>query len=424
MIESIKECLKKGAFFSAVDTCLKLYDSSPELEKLEIRTQLKKLLALNDVLAAVDENTKARLEMIFDSPLPEIDHNYFIGRACFPGYNETGSSLVMLEAKNIEAKNSDDLIKFKTNDETRSGLLTLLLLFWQYLHKNISAEEIKGSDVTVLNWGHIYTCYSNPATSGRFYTENSDEINGDSLQYAAIVATISLITHIPVDPGFVFTGAFKTIKNSRKIGDLIQKVDLIKREKPSVKKIVIPPRSEFAAMEREYIAKNEGLFLEVDGFTELIEKVFGKPVETLLCFNTKKRYSLGTCRIIAKSVGDRQLKIYNKLLNSRFNFDTASFNVVHCTRTEDFEKTEYLLFPLDSINFIPDVRIEKETMVVLDMISTVVNIGNLISNNSQSPVIFAAGIGYDPKEAQIFAHPKGKNPKYLGKYFELMQIKD
>lgn len=424
MLELIKECLRKGAYFSAVDTCLKFYDSSPELEKLEIRTQLKQLLNMNEVLAAIDEKTKTRLEVIFDAPLPTIDPNHFIGRACFPGYNATGSSLVMLEAKNIEERNSTDLIRFKTNDETRSGLLTLLLLLWQYLHKNISAKEVSGSDVTVLNWGHIYSTCSNPATGGKLYTDSVDEINGDSLQFATIVATISLITQIPVNPGFVFTGAFKTIKSSRKIGDLIDKVELIKREKPSVKKIVIPPRGEFPAMEREFITKNEDLFLEVDGFSDLIEKVFGQSVETLLCFDLKARYRLGTSRIIAKSIGDKQLTIYNKLLDSRFNYDTATFNVIHCTRTEDFEKTEYLLFPLDNINFIPDVRIEKETMVVIDMVSTVVNIGNMISNNSQSPVIFAAGIGYDPKEAQIFAHPKGKNPKYLGKYFELKQIKD
>jgi hypothetical protein len=424
MVEQIKEYLSKGAYYSAINTCLNYYDSSDELEKLEIRTQMKNLLALNDVLAAVDGNTKARLETIFESPLPEIDHNHFVGRACFPGYNEMGSSLVVLEASNIEIKNSEDLIRFKTNDETRSGLLTLLLLLWQYLHKNISAEEIKGNDVTVLNWGHIYKCYSNPATSGRLKTDTFEEINGDSLQFAAIVATISLITHIPVDPGFVFTGAFKSIKNSKKIGDLIQKVELIKREKPSVKKIVIPPRAEFPTLEREFITKNEELFLEVDGFTELIEKVFGKPVESLLCFNMKERHSLGTSRIIAKNLGDKTITIYNKLLNSRFNFDTATFNVVRCKRTEDFERTEYLLFPLDNINFIPDARIDKETLLVIDMISTVVNIGNLISNNSQSPVVFAAGIGYEPKEAQIFAHPKGKNPRYLGKYFELLEFKD
>ena len=424
MIDGIKECLKKGEYFSAVNSCLKVYDASPELEKLEIRTQLKMLLDREEILAAIDDKTRTQLENIFDAPLRKVDLNHFIGRAFFPGYNPTGNRLVALQAQKFETSVSDDLIKFTTDDKTRGNLLSLLLLLWQYLHKNISAEEVEGNDVTVLNWGHTYSCYSNPITAGRLATDSTDLISGDSLQYAAIVATVSLITEIPVDPGFVFTGAFKTVKNSRMIGELIKKVDFIKKEMPSVRKIVIPPRSEFPAIEREYITKNEEIFLEVDGVTALIEKVFGKPVGELLRFNSEKRHGLGACRVIARNAGDRKIQLYNKLLQSRFNHEEVSFNVVHCKRFEDFSKTEYIVFPIENINFIHDDRPAMETMVVLDMVSTVVHIGNMISNNSQVTTIFAAGLGYDPKEAQIFAHPKGKNPKYLGKYFELKEIKD
>lgn len=314
------------------------------------------------------------------------------------------------------------IMGFKADDKTTGNFYSSLLLFWQFIQTELRAVEPEmKNDVTVLNWGLNYTAYSNGVEEERLMTGNDFEIEGDSFHFAALVATISNITDIPVDPGLIFTGTFENVEKVAKISNLKEKTAFLLKEHPGLKKIVIPHRDSFSGSDKQYIRENESLFLEVESIPDILEKVFNKKIDLLFRFSKTKRHKLGTCRIIAENVGDKEITIYDKMDDKIVNEEKKKFNVIHCTVSKTDTNVKYNVFPMPFMAFDPgDSR--NLTLIVIDYPSANQYLGNYMSNNSQTNNAYAIGIGQGRVEAQIFAHRRGNNIMLPGKYFRFVDI--
>lgn len=415
----IKKHLAKGEYHSALTECITVFEKSSGVDKYPVKTLLKLLTGSNEIISTVDVNTIRKIENILEQPLVPIDYDHFIGRAAFPVYNKSGCRLMYLRASE---KVLTPIMGFKADDKTTGNFYSSLLLFWQFIQTELRAvEPERKNDVTVLNWGLNYTAYSNGVEEERLMTGNDFEIEGDSFHFAALVATISNITDIPVDPGLIFTGTFENVEKVAKISNLKEKTAFLLKEHPGLKKIVIPHRDSFSGSDKQYIRENESLFLEVESIPDILEKVFNKKIDMLFRFSKTKRHKLGTCRIIAENVGDKEITIYDKMDDKVVNEEKKKFNVIHCTVSKTDTNVKYNVFPMPFMAFDPgDSR--NLTLIVIDYPSANQYLGNYMSNNSQTNNAYAIGIGQGRVEAQIFAHRRGNNIMLPGKYFRFVDI--
>jgi ATP-dependent Lon protease, bacterial type len=246
------------------------------------------------------------------------------------------------------------------------------------------------------------------------------ELTGRSLHFASIVATVSLITGRYINPEFVFTGTLNVNGKSEKIGHLIEKSELVKAERGTSVKIVIPDINSFPKPERDYIENNRNIFKPVKNLEELIEAAFEIPADEVLTIQDEKRYEIGSTRLIAENLGVRQLTLYHRFDDYKFSHAVHNFNVVRCKVFEPIgleNKSVYNVYPLQQINFLPNPRNGLETLVVINFRTSISLTANLVSNNPQSRDIYAIRMGPKSDEYQIFAHPQGKSREYVGKYF-------
>lgn len=419
METKIKKMLSKGEYLSALNECIRSFEEASGVDKYPVKTVLRLLVGNNEVISAIDEETALKIENILEQPLPPLDYDHFIGRAAFPVYNKSGCRLVYLRAAE---KVLTPIMGFKADNKTTGNFYSSLLLFWHLIQAELkAAEPEKKNDVTVLNWGLTYTAYSNPVEEERLMTENNFDIEGDSFHFAALVATVSSITDIPVDPGLIFTGTFETVERTAKISNLKEKTAFLLNEHPGLKKIVIPHRDSFSGSDKQFIRENESLFWEIESMADLLEKVFNKKIDQLFRFSKTKRHKLGTCRIIAKNVGVKEVTIYDKMDNEIVNVEKKKFNVIHCTVSKTDTNVKYNVFPIPIIAFDPG-NSRNLTLIVIDYPSANPYLGNYMSNNSQTNNAYAIGIGQGRVEAQIFAHRRGDNIMLPGKYFNFVDI--
>lgn len=414
MEEKLKKFLENGELYSALGFCLGEYENSTGIEKQKIRTVLDLLVANDEVLASVDDSLRERYEKSTGTPLDEPAVENFVGKAAFPVYNESGSSMVMMEVKD---NFPEGVIGFSATDESKGSLFDCLKILWYFIQKNLKASDLSKNDVTVTNWGFRYTVYTNPEVTGRLATPSNLIIDGGSFQFAAFVASISKVTGIPVNPGFIFTGSFESSERLAGVEGIPQKAALIMRERPGFKKIVIPSRSYFSNNDKKFIAQNEELFLEVNSIEDLVEVVFGKPVSELLVFSKTERHKLGVCRIIADSIGIREIELYDKLDGVAFNKKKYRFNVVYCSMTRANTEIKFNIFPIPEIAYSISHQPGADILFVIDYPSANTYLGNFISNNSQTTAAYSIGIKKDGEDAQIFAHRQGSSDKYIGKYY-------
>lgn len=419
MEQEVKQFLSDGKHYSALKHCLTACESATGITRQQIRTVLDILTDNDEILTSADDELRSRYKQVAGKELGYPVPDNFVGKAAFPVFNEAGSSMVMLEAKE---NHPEGVIGFSATDEANGKLFDCLKILWQFLQKNLRASDLLKNDVTVTNWGLRFSTYANPEHTGRLATENRLIIDGGSFQFAAFIASVSKVTGIPVDPGYIFTGSFDSSEKMAGVTGIPEKVALVRKERPGFKKIVIPNRNYFSNSDKKFIIQNEGIFLEVNSIEELVEKVFEVPVNKLFVFDTAVRHRLGVCRIIAKNLGIREIELYDKLDDRVFNRKKYSFNVVHCSLKRPNVNIKFNVFPIPEIAFSIDDVPGTDILVVFDYPNANVYLGNYISNNTQTAYVYSIGIGQDGLEAQIFANRKGNSDKYIGKFYQKSQL--
>lgn len=418
LIEKVKQLLSAGRHNSAIRELLQAMQAGKGVEKERIKTQLSVLLKHDEVKCAIDD---ASLQIILNEETmseeetkPDLYH--FTGKAAFPVFNESGCRIAML---NCEQANSQTPMKFDASPEVKGSFLSAIRIVQQFIQENIRASEFNGNDVTVLNWGHLFSFHYNPVKEGIFMTGNKDILEGDSFHFAALASMISFVSKRPVDPGFIFTGAFEGPTAMKVIGKLKEKCEVIKSERPSCQKIVIPDRSNFKGQERAYIEANPAIFLEISGFDDFVIKIFKLKAEELFRFSDDLRHQLGICRIIAHDYGEMDLELYDNIDKEKFNITTQRFRVINCKATPGDRSVMYNVFPLPKIYYRQSGSGVSPTLILINHYAANHNVGNLMFNNGQSHCAFAIGIGAPPTYAMIFAYKFPPNPGLVGKFFSM-----
>lgn len=417
-LQKVKELLKKGAIAGAVKECLEWHEKSSGLEKGDVKTYLVELIKNEEVLSCLDEATCSSISKLLRQEVRNCDKYYFTGKAYFPVHAPGDTRLVLLK---IENDSTDHIINFDLDYESKGPFMNVIMHLWRYLNQTITAPGTSRSDTTVMNWGHKYSIHFNPFANGSFKTDGITQITGESLHFAAVVATVSAITGRYVDPDIVFTGCFKSPVESIPVTHLKEKVEFILKNRPLTKKIIIPSGF-FSSEDKEYISNHEGLFVQVNSFKELIEATFGHSVGKVLELDDSRRHSIGFCRLISRSLGTMEIPLFDRVGNVDFNDRRVTFNVVYFTMKDNGDKTRYQVFPITKFNYLPLGDSKYPVLIILDFRGTIAHTGNMISNNSQVKDIFAVGVGYDATLAQIFAYPQPTDQELVGKYFRLDQI--
>ncbi len=420
--ETTRQLLSTGRHNSAIRAILNALQNSKGIEREKLKTQLQVLLRNDEVKSALDD--EMRVTLAGDDMLPGFelvpDKYHFTGKAAFPVFNESGCRIAML---NCEQKHENKIIDFRADSATKGAFYTAVNEVWQFLQRHITAKEFEGNDVTVMNWGLSFSFHYNPFIDGILKTVNDDSLEGNSFHFAALAASLSLISEKPVDPGYIFTGTFERFDLMRAVTMLVEKTKLILRERPTFKKIVIPHRSLFKGADRRLIEENENYFLEIRNFNQFSEKIFGMSISDLLKFEKAKRHHLGIARVIATDRGIKELTLYDKLGDEKLNATKMKFRIQDCEISRPHENVWYNVFPVPTIYTPFKDSNGPPTMILINYPSANTYVGNLLSNNGPSKNAFAIGLRKEPVEAQIFAYRTATQGGIIGKYFALSEIK-
>jgi len=235
LIEKVKQLLSTGRHNSAIRAILNTLQNSKGIEREKLKTQLQVLLRNDEVKLALDNEMRATLTG--DDMLPGFelvpDKYHFTGKAAFPVFNAGGCRIAML---NCEQKHENKIIDFRADSETKGAFYTAVNEVWQFFQRHISAVEFEGNDVTLMNWGLSFSFHYNPFTDGVLKTVNDDSLEGNSFHFAALAASLSLITEKPVDPGYIFTGTFERFDLMRAVTMLVEKPNSFFMKDPHLKR--------------------------------------------------------------------------------------------------------------------------------------------------------------------------------------------
>jgi hypothetical protein len=410
-MKNIQKYLDLGRYYSAVSELLKLHSEAPSLSKNSYANNLAELLKSSLVMGVIGQELVDESRKIVSGKLNKVDETEFIGKAFFPVHNTLQCGLLAIE---VNKSPVEHLLGFTADEKTLGDFYKLLKMFWLFLQRNIKATESpEENDVTVLNWGQRFSLISNPfvLSNSIFHSGTTPQLEGNSFHFAAVVAAVSKIINKPVDPNFVFTGTIDFDEKASKVSFLIPKCELIRRERPSLKKIIIPPKEKFTPEEREFINQNKEIFLEVKDITALVEAVFGDRLSNLFAFDQESRYELGSRRIVAKEMGIKEISFYDLIDDTRVNITQEKLNVVKFITSSG---GQFNVFPLKKIYF----KENKSTrnLILLEGVQANIFVGNFMSHNPQDNNLYSMGIG-TTKAARVFACPKEKDHPLLGKMF-------
>ncbi len=421
--QKVKDHLSRGLHHSAIRTVVDAFKSSGGIERQKHKTLAELLLRNDEVKSALDEDLKQKIKT--EDFLPGLDLKtdkyHFTGMAAFPVFNESGCRVAMLRC---EQKYDYKLIDFEASPEVAGSFLTAANVIWQYVQKHIGAVEFPGNDVTVMNWGISFAFHYNPFESGRLVTPNLDHLEGDSFHFAALASVLSFITEVPVDPGFIFTGSFEDSGKMSRVSMLCEKTEVIRKERPGFRKIVIPHRGLFRGADRDLIENNPGIFLEIRSFDDFIEKIFGRSPGEFLRFEKVKRHSLGIARVIAEDMGVKQLTLFDRWEEQKVNERQKTFRVLNCTIKRRDANVKYNVFPCPRI-YVPETGSnDQPTLILINFPSANTYLGNMMSNNGISSHFFAIGLNAEAVEAMIFACRTANEGWVIGKHFLIKDLED
>lgn len=346
-------------YIAALDSLNSQLEEATKLEKNEILEKIDLLLSNSIIAYRLSAEQFDRFNDLIcnkfgkhSKPLSLISGSE--KEAEFPTVDGNNSSIQALHFS--FSKNTNDI-----SDKLDSADITIFKLI--ELIQNKIQSELK--NVTILNWG-MKLNLRNRVYTGKLVNGATSPIRiiGNSYHFAAVVSLIAYIFDKPIDPDFIFTGAFdiKT-DNSIRIGDITDKIDLINRERPNTKKFFIPALDCFADSEKTIIKKN-GFIEHISNIDDLIKEVFGKSIKDLVVELGEKEKTLGYARIIVNYVGTKSLTFLKEFITS------DEYNNLYCTtesRTinkniirfdlgcdDPGDRSAYHVFPLQDLEFNPE----------------------------------------------------------------------
>lgn len=298
-------------YIAALDSLNSQLAKATQLEKNEILEKIDLLLSNGTIAYRLSAEQFDRFNNLIcvrfakhSKPLSLISGSE--KEAEFPTVDGNNSSIQALHFS--FSKNTNDI-----SDKLDSSDITIFKLI--ELIQNKIQSELK--NVTILNWG-MKLNLRNRVYTGKLVNGATSPIRiiGNSYHFAAVVSLIAYIFNKPIDPDFIFTGAFD-IKtgNSIRIGDITDKIDLINRERPNTKKFFIPVLDCFTDSEKTIIKKN-GFIEHISNIDDLIKKVFGKSIKDLVEELGEEEKTLGYARIIANYVGTKSLTFLKEFITS------------------------------------------------------------------------------------------------------------
>ncbi len=387
-------------YLAAVEHLLYEYRSNSDVNLLEsIHIILsKKIIAyrLNDEL--LDE-LNIFFEMNGFTPINKSLYIDNIGVAEFPVVGEDSVRAIIVTSDN-ENNKLDERINNKKE----------LLKAIDYVQKKVQInlrddKNEKIQDITILNWGLKFDIRKHLLTGTKLQPEHENyRVEGNSLHFAAVSACISKLFNLEINPHFIFTGAFDQYGDSIGVESLIKKTELIKRERPNIATIFIPPFNKFNNEEKTYIESNSQIFSQVLNIEELIKKVFDQNLEELSKMNLSKRKTLGYARVWAEYIGKKNLvfcKDYETITTDRI---CLLLNFIR----PDNDAKAYKIFPVDKLfhNF-EDPAFPNFIIINGGMANTYM--GNIVSSNQYRSYNGIIGIrdGVGSPDVMVFAARDG-----------------
>lgn len=231
------------------------------------------------------------------------------------------------EFEAVANKNND--ITNRITPETRCDLWVQLLKLQSMIQSNLSLQD-GGNDTTILNFGISLKLRTPLLTTGH----DPKFISQNSIQFAAIVAYFSGFLKIPVDAGFVFTGAFDDNGKTIQVGDTGLKIDWIIRKRPAVKKIFIPKSDSYSPDEQLIISDNSDKIIVISDMEDLLHNAFGDSLKNLLKFSKEKLHELGAVRIITTLMGKRSIGIKHLWLDELPPFKENEYNTIYAKMSD------------------------------------------------------------------------------------------
>ena len=389
-------------YITVVESLLEKYNSTNDPDHLET---IHNMLSNHQIaFRFTDDSLKQLNATLTAKRFSEINKGYKENKTGVAEFPVVGEDNNYSSIRAIVVKDGTDNIDIDSKIDNKKELYHTIRFIQEEIQKNLCDVDGIIKDVTILNWGLIFSIREHLLKGTKHEPVNHKFlIQGTSLHFAAVAAFVSKIFNLPVNLDYIFTGAFNDRGEAQRIESLEQKAKLISRERPNTQKIFIPSKSKFNEEDQKLISTS-GKFVEVENVDQLIEKVFNKKLGEMAKLDLDTRKKLGKARIWAEYMGEKEIvfsKDYGTITENRKSI------VLHFMRPDD-DPTAFKIFPIDKvyqeINYISPDFIIFEGAVANHFT------GQLMTSNQyrQYNAIFGVRLGRS-SEVIVFAAPRGSN---------------
>jgi len=280
--ERIKECradCEKGLYSTAIDKINKLINEEfNDHDKIEYK---EKKTILFKSFPDLEYFTKSEAD---------VDPISSIGNAKFPVVTDKDSSIQIFR---VNAGNTDSNNFRKPLD----GLASVISM-----SEKIIQECIK--DSVILNYGTSVSIRTGISPQSG---QSNYEISGESFHFAALISYISYYLEIPIPTNYFFTGRFDGI-DATEVGQegVNTKAALIMKEQNKNSKLFLPKRN-YDKSKKDFLGIE---LIAIESISELILKVFEKPISELIEDNEKVKAKIRKSgRIEIKDLGKIEIPL-------------------------------------------------------------------------------------------------------------------
>lgn len=400
--KEIKWGIQNENYITVLGDLLNQYKESKDVDHLELINIIlsKPSIANRLPLQQINEVKSILAEKGFRELRDPILINE-IGVAEFPVVVEDNQLNSIRAIKVSTCENNNEIDNKIVNKKELYGILEFIQ---NEIQKRIHDEEFPYiKDVTILNWGLSFSIRDHALEGTKLEPADINyTITGNSYHFASVVACISKIFSLPVTNNYIFTGQFDHEGSAVRVNNIVEKSELIFRERPKIEKIFIPSKSNFS-IDEQRIFDNDKRFIQVNDIWELIQKVFDKDINDLCALNSTKRHNLGYARIMAEHIGEKELEF-----KKEFDFQKEKRNcvILHFQRPQNDYKA-FQIFPLEKIYFEYG---QNPDFIVLEGAVPNHYTGNIMSIDyfKQYSGIIGVRLG-SGKEVIVFAAPRGSD---------------
>ena len=372
----------------------------PSTEEIDL---IDKLVQNNYIQGRLNKNLLEKIESSLD--LRFNPQNEIIGIAEFPVINKTDSYICSIKIENESTtKNKIDerIAKKKELDETANYLYALI-------NKNLINVNTKNKDLFILNFRKRFAL-------GKHLLENTDfnklQVDGSSFLFAAVVAFVSNVFNLPINANYIFTGSFDNKGKAVIVNNIDKKYEIIKKERPNIEKIFIPPITLIKDNNiLDIINNHKDVFEEVKDIETLIEKVFNRTLTEICEIDTDSfinEYDYVLCNFLEAKDIELKKEYYDDILIHNKNIALWVFN-----------GNNFDVFPAD-LGFEQADKNKPDFIIFYGKIANIYTGYILAHPYKQSESYFCIKEGKDGG-FKIIARPKGDN-QYVGYYLNCTEL--